>query len=251
MASYGGDVVINPIIEMTKTDLVYKVRNGTTRSLKATLIEILKGKSSDIDIKALDQVTFSLYPGEVLAILGKNGAGKSTMLKLIARVLPPTNGRVVVRGTVAPMIELGAGFNKELSGVENALLYSALLGKSPNEMKKRIDQIAEWAGLTAAIQLPLRTYSSGMIARLAFAVATDTRSDLILIDEVLSVGDADFRQKSKVRIKELVEKNVAMVLVTHDISSAREFASKGLLLDGGKVIKFGGIEEVIAAYQND
>jgi ABC-2 type transport system ATP-binding protein len=251
MASNGGYVVSLPIVELTNTELVYKIRNGKTRSLKATLIQIIKRKSADVEIRALDGVSFSLQPGQVLAVLGKNGAGKSTMLKLIARVLPPTTGKVVVRGSVAPMIELGAGFNKELSGEENALLYSALLGRSPKEMKSRIAHIAAWAGLTDAIDLPLRTYSSGMVARLAFAVATDTRSDLILIDEVLSVGDEEFRKKSKARIKELVDMNVAVILVTHDTNSAKELATTGLLLQRGKVVKYGPIEDVIAAYQND
>ena len=240
-----------PIVEMTNADLIYKVRNGTTRSLKVTLIQILKRKSSDVNIKALDKVSLTVQPGEVVAVLGKNGAGKSTMLKLLARVLPPTSGRVIVRGSVAPMIELGAGFNKELSGAENALLYSALLGRSPKEMKQRIEYIANWAGLKDAIELPLRTYSSGMVARLAFAVATDTQSDLILIDEVLSVGDEEFRRKSKARIQELVKLNSAVILVTHDIDSARDLATTGVLLDHGKIVMQGPIDEVISAYQND
>ena len=126
-------------------------------------------------------------------MIGRNGAGKSTLLKVVARVLPPTSGRVVVRGSVAPMIELGAGFNPELTGAENIVLYGNLLGRTPAQMRDRIEAIAEWAGLTAHLDVPVRAYSSGMVARLAFATATDVQPDLLLIDEVLSVGDEDFQ----------------------------------------------------------
>jgi ABC-type polysaccharide/polyol phosphate transport system ATPase subunit len=146
------------------------------------------------------------------------------------------------------MIELGAGFNPELSGIENIILYGVLLGRTTNEMTSNAPRIAEWAGLSEYILLPVRTYSSGMLARLAFSIATDVASDLILIDEVLSVGDADFQSKSKERMRSLIQSNSAAILVTHDMTVARDIATRGIWLDHGKLMKIGEINEVVDAY---
>jgi ABC-2 type transport system ATP-binding protein len=248
MAEVSGDDVSTPVIEVTNVGVTYTIRHGRTNSIKETAINFFKQQSSDIEVRALREVSFTLNPGEVIAIVGANGAGKSTLLKLLARVLPPTNGRVIIRGSVAPMIELGAGFNPELSGQENIVLYGVLLGRTINEITTNVPRIAEWAGLSEYIHLPVRTYSSGMLARLAFSIATDVASDLILIDEVLSVGDADFQSKSKVRMRSLIESNSAAILVTHDMGAAREIATRGIWLDHGKLMKIGEINEVIDAY---
>ena len=248
MAEVSGDDVSTPVIEVTNASVTYTIRHGRINSLKETAINFFKQESSDIEVKALREVSFTLVPGEVIAIVGANGAGKSTLLKLLARVLPPTDGRVIVRGSVAPMIELGAGFNPELSGLENIILYGVLLGRTTNEMTTDSQRIAEWAGLTEHMHLPVRTYSSGMLARLAFSIATDVASDLILIDEVLSVGDAEFQSKSKERMRSLIQSNSAAILVTHDMSAAREIATRGIWLDHGKLMKIGEINEVIDAY---
>lgn len=237
-----------PVIEIKDVSVSYKIRHGASPTLKETVIQAFKRQSHDVEIKALQNVSLTLNAGEVLAVIGRNGAGKSTLLKLFARVLPPTSGRVIVRGTVSPMIELGAGFNGELTGVENIVLYGTLLGRTPKEMRKRVSNIAQWAGLEESISLPLRTYSSGMIARLAFAVATDTATDLILVDEVLSVGDAQFKEKSKKRMMELINSNSAVVLVTHDLESARELAHRAVWIDRGKVMKYGEVNSVIDSY---
>jgi ABC-2 type transport system ATP-binding protein len=186
----------------------------------------------------------------VLAIIGRNGAGKSTLLKMLARVLPPTKGRVIVRGNVSPMIELGAGFNGELNGIENIVLYGTLLGRTPKQMRQRATDISAWADLDESINLPLRTYSSGMVARLAFAIATDIVSDLILIDEVLSVGDAEFQKKSRQKIEELVKSNAAVVLITHDLKTVRAMAHKALWIDHGRAMKYGDVDSVVDAYLN-
>jgi ABC-type polysaccharide/polyol phosphate transport system ATPase subunit len=146
------------------------------------------------------------------------------------------------------MIELGAGFNGDLSGRENIVLYGSLLGRNPKEMKERINEIAAWANLTEYLDLPLRTYSSGMIARLAFAIATDKSYDLVLIDEVLSVGDVEFQEKSKARMRELIESQSAVVLVTHDLEAARELAHKAVWIDHGRIIKYGEVNSVVDAY---
>ena len=248
MAEISGDDVSTPVIEVTNASVTYTIRHGRINSLKETAINFFKQESSDIEVKALRDISFTLNPGEVIAVVGANGAGKSTLLKILARVLPPTDGRVIVRGSVAPMIELGAGFNPELSGLENIILYGVLLGRTTNEMKEKATRIAKWAGLEESIHLPVRTYSSGMLARLAFSIATDVPSDLILIDEVLSVGDADFQSKSKERMRSLIQSNSAAILVTHDMGVAREIATNGIWLDQGKLIKIGEINEVIDAY---
>jgi ABC-2 type transport system ATP-binding protein len=239
-----------PVIEVMDASVTYMIRHGAASTLKETAINAIKRRSHDVEVKALQNLSFTLNSGEVLAVVGRNGAGKSTLLKLVARVLPPTTGRVIVRGNVSPMIELGAGFNGTLTGLENIVLYGTLLGRTPKEMKERSAAIAQWAGLEESIGLPLRTYSSGMVARLAFAIATDVVSDLILIDEVLSVGDAEFQEKSKARIKELIESQSAVVLVTHDLEAVKELASKALWIDHGRLMKYGEVNSVIDAYLN-
>lgn len=240
----------DPVIEVIDASVSYMIRHGASPTLKETIIQSFKRESHDVEVKAMQNMSFTLNPGEVLAVVGRNGAGKSTLLKVLARVLPPTTGRVIVRGSVSPMIELSAGFNGELTGVENIILYGTLLGRTPREMRDRAEEIAEWAGLADSIKLPLRTYSSGMVARLAFSIATDKVSDLVLIDEVLSVGDSEFKNKSKNRMKSLIDSHAAVVLVTHDMESARNLASKALWIDHGRVMKYGEVNSVIDAYLN-
>ena len=162
----------NHVIEVTNVDLNYVIRHGRASTIKEAAISAIKRINLDITVNALKDINFTVNRGEVLAIVGHNGAGKSTLLKILSRVLPPTQGVVKVNGSVAPMLELGAGFNPELSGEENILLFGVLLGNSIIDMESKSIEIADWAGLTDHIKLPLRTYSSGMVARLAFAVAT-------------------------------------------------------------------------------
>ena len=194
----------NHVIEVSNVDLNYVIRHGRASTIKEAAISAIKRINLDITVNALKDVNFTVDRGEVLAIVGHNGAGKSTLLKILSRVLPPTNGVVKVNGSVAPMLELGAGFNPELSGEENILLFGVLLGNSIKDMESKSIEIADWAGLTDHIKLPLRTYSSGMVARLAFAIATFQKSDVLIIDEILGVGDADFQKKSRTRILELI-----------------------------------------------
>jgi len=238
------------LIELTNASVTYRIRHGASPTLKETIINSIKREKHDVEVKALNGMSFSVKSGEVLAVVGRNGAGKSTLLKLLAGVLPPTTGRVQVAGTVAPMIELGAGFNGELTGRENVILYGTLLGKTPKEMESRVSRIAEWADLEDSIDLPLRTYSSGMVAKLAFSVATDEKSDVILVDEVLSVGDAEFQERSKARMRELFKGDAAVVLVTHDAQSVRELATKAIWIDHGQVMKYGEVNSVLDAYLN-
>jgi ABC-type polysaccharide/polyol phosphate transport system ATPase subunit len=194
-------------------------------------------------------VSFTVSDGEVLGIVGPNGAGKSTLMKMLARVLPPTNGRVVVRGSVAPMIELGAGFNTELTGFENIVMYGTLLGRTPQAMRDRAHAIAEWADLSAYLDVPIRSYSSGMLARLGFSVATDTDPDVLIVDEVLSVGDAAFQQKSSERMREMIDNGASVVLVSHNLDTVRAIADRAIWLDHGEILMEGDPEPVVGAYE--
>jgi ABC-type polysaccharide/polyol phosphate transport system ATPase subunit len=240
---------IAKVVEIENVEISYRRAHHRISTLKQAAIETVKRRIEYEQFFALKGISFDISRGETVSIIGGNGAGKSTLLKVVARVLPPTSGRVRVRGRVAPMIELGAGFNQELTGAENIVLFGVLLGNSSKTMKAKVSEIAAWAGLEDHIHLPVRTYSTGMIARLGFAVATFRQSNLLIIDEVLAVGDADFQLKSKARMLELIHGGEATVLVSHDLETVAELATKVLWLDHGKQIALGSPSEVIDAYR--
>jgi ABC-type polysaccharide/polyol phosphate transport system ATPase subunit len=237
-----------PIVEVTDLRLSYRRSRYRTTSLKETVIAAIRQKITYEDFFALDGVTLDLRIGETLAVIGRNGAGKSTLLKTLARVLPPTSGKVVVRGLVAPMIELGAGFNPELTGAENIVLYGTLLGRDAKMMKSRIKDIADWAQLTEHLDIPIRSYSTGMIARLAFAIATDVTPNLLLIDEVLSVGDQEFQHKSKLRMREMMESGCGVILVTHDLAAVEAIADRAAYLENGRIEFIGNPKKAVEFY---
>jgi ABC-2 type transport system ATP-binding protein len=236
-------------IEINNISFTYRVLKNRSGTLKELFKDFISRKVRVENYQALKDVSFTVESGEVIAIIGKNGAGKSTLLKILARVLPPTSGTAKISGSIAPMIELGAGFHPEMSGAENVLLYSTLMGRDVYKIKTRIQAIGEWAGVADHMDFPLRTFSSGMVARLAFATATDETADVLLIDEVLSVGDADFQKKSSARMTELIEKGAAVVLVSHDMNAVRKLAQKVIWLENGLVKMSGPTEQVIAAYE--
>ena len=239
------------IVEVTDISLAYRRTRHRVSSLKQTAIDTIKRRMAYEEFFALKDVSFDIARGETVSVIGRNGAGKSTLLKVIARVLPPHTGRVIVRGQVAPMIELGAGFNPELTGAENIVLYGTLLGRTPKEMRGRIEEIADWAGLTEHLDIPIRAYSSGMLARLAFSTATDVTPNLLLIDEVLSVGDADFREKSAARTVEMMNSGCAVLLVSHDLEAVERMSTRALYLSNGAPKFVGNPKEVIEAYLSD
>lgn len=239
------------IVEVNDVSLAYRRTRHRVSSLKQTAIDTINRRISYEDFFALRDISFEISRGETLSIIGRNGAGKSTLLKVIARVLPPTKGRIIVRGHVAPMIELGAGFNLELTGAENIVLYGTLLGRRPKEMKSRIEAIADWAGLTDHLDVPLRAYSSGMTARLAFAVATDKTPDLLLIDEILSVGDEDFKEKSAARTVEIMNSGCAVLLVSHDLEAVERLSTRVIYLKQGFQKISGLPHDVISEYLAD
>jgi len=239
------------IVDVSDVSLAYRRTRHRVSSLKQTAIDTIKKRMEYEEFFALNGVSMQIERGETVAVIGRNGAGKSTLLKVVARVLPPTKGRVVVRGAVAPMIELGAGFNPELTGAENMVLYGTLMGRTPTEMRARIEAIAEWAGLSEHLDIPVRAYSSGMVARLAFATATDSTPDLLLIDEVLSVGDEDFQVRSRARTETMMNGGCAVLLVTHDLATVRNMATRAIYLDHGVPKANGKPEDVIEQYLAD
>jgi ABC-type polysaccharide/polyol phosphate transport system ATPase subunit len=237
------------VIELKNVNVTYRVLMNKSGSLKELFRDAIKGKARVVDYVALQDISLTVEKGEVVAILGRNGAGKSTLLKVLAGVLPPTKGISKVDGKIAPMIELGAGFHPEMTGAENVLFYSALMGRDVKRVKGRTAAIGEWAGVSDHMDFPLRTFSSGMVARLAFATATDEQAEVLLVDEVLSVGDADFQEKSKTRMHQLITSGAAVVLVSHDMAAVRELATRAVWLENGHVKMIGNPAEVVAAYE--
>jgi ABC-2 type transport system ATP-binding protein len=248
MAKYGGDALM-AVIKLENVGFTYRVLLNRTGSLKELFKEAVRGRVRIIDYVALSGVSFELNAGEVVAIIGKNGAGKSTLLKILAGVLPPTEGKSVVNGTIAPMIELGAGFHPEMTGAENVLFYSVLMGRKTKNVQGRVAAIGEWAGVADHMDFPLRTFSSGMVARLAFAAATDEKADVLLVDEILSVGDAEFKKQSRARMDQLITSGAAVVLVSHDLKAVRELSTRTIWLEAGHVKMFGETGAVVDAYE--
>lgn len=240
---------MTPAIELRDVHLAYRIGRSQSGSLKEFAIHLFKRQVQYEQLWALRGVDLVVAPGEVVAVIGHNGAGKSSLMKTIARVLPPTCGRVIVRGQIAPLIELGAGFNPELTGDENVLLNGTLLGRDPGLMRKRAPEIAAWAGLEGYMDAPVRTYSSGMLARLAFAVAVDGEPDVLLVDEVLSVGDESFQRRSAQRIDDLVARGTAVLLVTHVMDQVLRRAQRAVLLDHGSVVATGDPAEVVELHR--
>lgn len=197
---------------------------------------------------ALRHVSFELEKGSSIGVMGRNGAGKSTLLKAVARVLTPKEGRVVVHGKVFPLLELGAGFNLDLTGHENIYLYGNILGFSNGEITQMYDEIVDFSELGGFIHVPLRSYSSGMVTRLAFAIATAVQPDILLADEILSVGDVAFQEKCMKRMNYYLEHGTTIMYVSHSAESVKKICEKGLWLDHGKVKMIGSADEVAVAY---
>jgi ABC-type polysaccharide/polyol phosphate transport system ATPase subunit len=226
----------------------YRMPNERVATLKEYMIRLIQGKVRYHSFLALNSVSLAVKKGEIFGILGRNGAGKSTLLKVISRVLIPTQGRVWVNGIVSPLLELGGGFHPELTGMENILLNATLLGHSRKEIKKKIPEILEFAEIGDFIEAPLRTYSSGMIARLGFSVATAWLPDILILDEVLSVGDAAFALKCTERMRSFRKSGATVLLVSHSVDTVRTICQRALLLEHGKILEIGPAKEVSEKY---
>lgn len=219
-------------------------------SVKEYAIRRLQGRVSYRDVWALRDVDLTVEVGEVIGIIGTNGAGKSTLLRLLARVLAPTSGRVRVVGQVAPLLDVGAGFHPDLTGRENVLMNATLLGHSRREVLEKFDSIVEFSELSEFIDVPLRAYSSGMWARLGFAVATAWQPDVLLVDEVLAVGDEGFREKCALRIQRFRDRGVTTVLVSHSLALIQSMCGRVVWLDHGRVEAVGPAQQVTSAYHS-
>ena len=223
-----------------------------TGGIKTFLFNLFSNikKIKDSKVLALKNINFKVDDGDVVGIIGKNGAGKSTTLGLIAKVLEPSSGEVIVNGKVAPLLELGAGFHPDLSGRENIILNGILLGMRKKEILAKLDSIIEFSEIGDFIDQPIRIYSSGMLSRLGFSVAVHTNPDILLIDEVLSVGDFRFQQKSKNKIYEFKNLGKTIIFVSHDIDVVKELCSKVVVIDKHKIIYNGDIEDGVRIYES-
>jgi len=237
-----------PVIELEKVTLRYRIPRERILSLKEYTIRKIQRRVAYDDLEAVKDVDLKVEAGERIGVIGRNGAGKSTLFRVISRVLPPSDGRVRVAGRVAPILELGLGFHGELTGRENVMLQSALLGYSRAETRRRLDRIVEWAELQDFIDAPTRTYSTGMSARLAFAVATDVDPDILLVDEALAVGDERFQRKCHDRMETLRGRGKTFMLVSHSLDTIRENCDRVVWLHHGRVVRDGDTSTVTDAY---
>lgn len=241
-------VSAEPVVRLEGVSVRYQVPHERIHTFKEYTIRLLQRRVANSEFWALRDVSLEVYRGEVLGIVGRNGAGKSTLLKVVARVLRPTQGRVWIKGQVAPLLEFQAGFHPELSGRENVFLNGTLLGHTQREMQAKFEGIVDFAELAGFIDAPVRTYSSGMVARLGFAIATDTQPDILIVDEVLSVGDEGFRQKSSRRMERFRERGATILLVTHSLDTLRAMCTRALWIDQGVIRLVGTPDEVVRAY---
>jgi ABC-2 type transport system ATP-binding protein len=218
-------------------------------SFKEYAIRKVQRRISYQDFWAVRDVSVEVYGGEVFGIIGRNGAGKSTLLKLVARVLRPTEGRVWVKGRVAPLLEVSAGLHPELTGRENVFLNGTILGFTYKEMEEKYESIVDFAELRDFIDAPVRTYSSGMVARLGFAIATDVQPDVLIVDEVLAVGDEQFRKRCLARIEQFRNGGAAILFVTHSFDVLQDLCNRVLWIDHGEAKALGETAEVVKAYR--
>jgi ABC-type polysaccharide/polyol phosphate transport system ATPase subunit len=236
-------------IILNQVSLSYSIPTESRNSLKDTLIAVTQRKKLYEKRLALNNISMILPPGETVGIIGRNGSGKSSLLKLIAGILPPSLGEVQTKGKLAAMVELGAGFHPELTAYENILVYGRLLGTEIEVMRDNADEILKWANLEEQKNTPVRTFSSGMLARLGFAIATNQNPDILLIDEVLSVGDQEFAEKSRRRMDEMMSTGRTILLASHDLATIREVCKKTIFLEKGNLRAFGNTRDVTTEYE--
>jgi len=237
-----------PVIGLERVGVRYRIPHERVGTLKEYVIRRVQGRIGFREHWALRAVSLEVLEGEVLGVIGRNGAGKSTLLKVVSRVLRPATGRVWTRGRVAPLLDLGAGFHPELTGRENVLLNGTLLGRSEREVSDRFDDILRFADVAGFVDAPLRTYSSGMIARLGFAVATAWRPDVLILDEVLAVGDETFQRKCLERIQSFHQSGTTVLLVSHDLTIVQSMCHRAAWIDGGRIVVHGPADEAVSAY---
>lgn len=236
-------------VEVHHVSMKFNLMEEKVDSLKEYVMRLVKGKLLYNEFVALSDISLCIERGDVFGFLGTNGAGKSTLLKLIAGILIPTKGKVLVRGSIAPLIEVGAGFDPDLTARENIYLNGAILGYNKKFLDDHFDKILDFAELESFVDVPVKNFSSGMYARLGFSIATEVKPDILIVDEVLSVGDFRFQKKCKRRIQEMIEMGTTVVMVSHDISTIGNFCQHALWLEHGMIKLIGRAQDVCNAYE--
>jgi ABC-type polysaccharide/polyol phosphate transport system ATPase subunit len=245
-------------IDLKNVSVEFPVYNVNARSFKKQFLRLATGGAvvedpharSHVVVNALKDISFSLQDGDRIGLIGHNGSGKSTLLRLLAKIYEPSGGHLKIEGSISPMLNIVYGIESEFTGRENIGIRGTLLGLSRDQIKEKMTEIAEFTGLGDYLSIPIRTYSSGMFVRLAFAISTSIKPDILLIDEVFGAGDADFMEKARQRMVSLLEQSSIVVLATHADSLIKEFCNKALLLEGGCIKYFGDIEQALALYHN-
>ena len=238
------------IIEVNNVSIKFKMTKEQIFSLKEYFIKFIKRQLEFEEFNALTNVSFSVNKGDILGVIGYNGAGKSTMLKVISGIMKPTNGSIKVDGVISPLIELGSGFDMELTARENIFLNGYILGYSKKFIKEHFNEIVEFSELSEFLDVPVKNFSSGMVARLGFAIATIVKPEILIVDEILSVGDFKFQEKSEKKIKEMLLSGTTVILVSHDIAQIEEICTKVLWLEHGRVKGYGNTKEICEEYKN-
>lgn len=237
------------VIQVRNVSMHFNLMTERVDSIKEYLLKLIKGKLLYNDFIALHDISFDIYKGDILGLIGLNGAGKSTLLKILAGVLKPTSGTVQVKGRIAPLIEVGAGFDPELTARENIFLNGAILGYSRQFLESKFNEILDFAELRDFVDVPVKNFSSGMYARLGFAIATMVEPDILIVDEVLSVGDFRFQEKCEKRIREMIGHGVTIILVSHDSKLIKEMCSRVIWLEHGAIRKMGSTESICDEYE--
>lgn len=238
----------NTMIEVQDVTMRFRMINDRIMSLKEFVTIALRGKLQYNEFTALNHVSFTVRKGETLGLIGRNGAGKSTMLKVISGILKPTEGSVTTHGNIVPMLELGSGFDFDLNGRENIFLNGAILGYSEEFLKEKYEEIVAFSELGQFIEVPIRNYSSGMLARLAFSVAAMVQPEILIVDEILSVGDTAFQEKSRQRMLELMGGGTTVLFVSHSLEQVKEMCSRVIWLEQGEMRMEGDAQEVCGIY---
>lgn len=238
------------MIEVLDVTMRFRMNTDRIMSLKEFVTTALRGKLHYEEFTALNSVSFDVQKGETLGLIGRNGAGKSTLLKVISGILKPTEGSVVCHGNVVPMLELGSGFDMDLTGRENIFLNGAILGYSEEFLQAKYDEIAEFSELGNFLNMPIRNYSSGMLARLAFSIATVVNPEILIVDEILAVGDAAFQEKSRRRMMEMMSGGTTVLFVSHSLEQIRQMCSRVVWLEHGSVKMIGPTQDVCDAYMS-
>ena len=237
------------VIEVKNVTMKHKIASEKVETIKEYIIRLLNRELNYSYFTALNSVTFEVYKGERIGIIGHNGAGKSTLLKLISGVMKPTEGEIVVNGLIAPLLELGAGFDPDFSGTENIFLNGAILGKSKKFLSEKYNNIKQFSELGDFIDVPIKNYSSGMRAKLGFAIATEIDPEILIIDEILGVGDESFRKKSSERMRELMSDGKTVLIVSHDLQQIEELSERVIWLERGVIRGIGEAKEICEQYR--